>query len=269
VEDGGCYHGGSGPPVLLLHSGFGSWVEWRSVIELLTPRRTVLAPTLPGSRGGGRLDLSARTMLDAHADRVEEMLNAIGWTEPIQIVGSSYGGVAALELASRRRAGSVIALAPPWVAGSGAAFYAALFGTSLPTFRTAQLLIPQLIGPRTLGLVLHGSITPALISSPDAKTIWRSWGQFPLVRTGVALGRRGQLSPGMPDLQAIHTAVTLLWGGADRIVPGWMRRRWQLALPGAEHETLSDLPHCPRLRDPGQVAARILANGPARTGVPR
>jgi pimeloyl-ACP methyl ester carboxylesterase len=90
VEDGGCYHGGSGPPVLLLHSGFGSWVEWRSVIELLTPRRTVLAPTLPGSLGGGQLDLSARTMLDAHADHVEELLDAIGWTEPIQIVGSSY-----------------------------------------------------------------------------------------------------------------------------------------------------------------------------------
>ena len=69
------------------------------MIALLEPERAILAPTLPGSDGGIPLDLRKRTMLATYADHVEELLDEIGWDEPIQMVGSSFGGVTAMELA--------------------------------------------------------------------------------------------------------------------------------------------------------------------------
>jgi pimeloyl-ACP methyl ester carboxylesterase len=59
--------------------------------------------------------------------------------------------------------------------------------------------------------------------------------------------------PGRADVP-----VTLAWGGADRIVPGWMRRRWEERLPDARVETLAGLPHVPHLRDPERIAALVL-----------
>ena len=109
-------HTGEGPPVLLLHSGFCTWVEWRRTAALLDDRREVLAPTLAGSLGGAALDVRGRTMLGALADDAERVLDEAGWDEPVPVVGSSFGGVVAIELANRRRASRVLALAPPWVA---------------------------------------------------------------------------------------------------------------------------------------------------------
>jgi 2-hydroxy-6-oxonona-2,4-dienedioate hydrolase len=39
---------GDGPPVVLLHGGYGSWTHWIRNIAALAERRSVLAPDLPG-----------------------------------------------------------------------------------------------------------------------------------------------------------------------------------------------------------------------------
>jgi pimeloyl-ACP methyl ester carboxylesterase len=119
-------HRGSGRRLLLLHSGFCTWVEFRRLIDLLAVDHEVIAPTLPGSAGGPPLDVR-RSMLAEHATHAERVLDAAGWTEEATVVGSSFGGVAALELLARGRAASAIALAPPWTTGAGLAFYGALF----------------------------------------------------------------------------------------------------------------------------------------------
>jgi pimeloyl-ACP methyl ester carboxylesterase len=254
----GVYRGGSGPPVVLLHSGFSTWAEWRSMNALLTPARDVLAPTLPGSDGGEPLDLPTRSMLTAHADHVEEILDRTGWIEPVQMVGSSFGGVAALELAARGRASSVIALAPPWVAGLGVPYWCALFSTMFPWLRITERLHARMAAnPRVVSLIFHGSRSPAAITAEDAAAIWRSWGRFPWFRAVSGLGS-GQLGPGMPDLERVEAPVTLVWGTADRILPRWMRRRWERVLPEARVETLPGFPHIPHLRDPKRIAALVL-----------
>lgn len=244
---------------MLLHSGFSSWVEWRPLIAALAPAREVLAPTLPGSDGGAALDLGAGTMLAAHADHVEELLDGAGWDAPVQIVGSSFGAVTALELAARGRASSVVALAPPWVAGPGAGFYGALFASTLPWLAVTDRLPARMrAGPRVaLSLLLHGSLAPVAGTADDAAAMLRSFGRFPFFRTGVELGLRGAFGPGMPGSGGIRVPVTLAWGTADRLVPGWMRRRWEERLPDARVETLSGLPHVPHLRDPERIAALI------------
>ena len=58
---------GEGPPLLLLHSGFSTWREWRRVLAMLSSARDVLAPTLPGSHGGPPLPLGRGSLLNLFA----------------------------------------------------------------------------------------------------------------------------------------------------------------------------------------------------------
>ncbi len=247
-----AYDGGEGAPLLLLHSGFCTWVEWRRTLALLTPIREVLAPTLPGSAGGPPLDWAAPTMLAAHADYVERLLDEHGWTEPVQVLGSSFGGVLALELLARGRASSAIALAPPWTRGTGLAFYAALFA-GLPAIRLSRPLWPRTTRSDLVnGLWFHQSRIPPQIDPEDVAALLDSWSRFPFYRVGISARGKG---PGTPELELIAPEqATFVWGGADRIVPGWMRQRWAEALPGAHVVHLEGFPHQPHLRDPQAIA---------------
>ncbi len=250
-------HTGDGPPVLLLHSGFCTWVEWRHTAALLEDRREVLAPTLAGSLGGARLDVRDRTMLQALADDAERILDEAGWDEPVPVVGSSFGGIVAIELATRGRASKVLALAPPWPAGAGIAYYLGLFS---PIFgmRAVEWMYPYSSKSRRLtSLFFHQSLVPMELDPADARELWISAGRFPLIEVGRRSGGRG---PGQPDLTAVSAPVTFVWGTRDLFVPGWMHRRWEQALPQADVETLEGFPHQPHLRDSHLIAQRILAH---------
>jgi pimeloyl-ACP methyl ester carboxylesterase len=250
------HHGGSGPRLLLLHSGFCTWVEWRNVIATLAREREVLAPTLAGSEAGSRLQLVGRSLLGAITDDLERILDDAGWREPVAVAGSSFGGVVGMELMARGRASSVVALAPPWVApGRGVAFYMAGFWPIL-TFRAAEPLYRWTSrSGRFIGLFFHGSLRAPVIEPTDVIALWRSMGRFPLLRVGREAGLAG---PGMPDFALLDGRTTLVWGGRDMWVPPWMRSRWQRVLPTAKVVELPDFPHQPHLRDPERIAHLIL-----------
>lgn len=247
---------GSGRPLLLLHSGFGTWVEFRGLAAELAGDFDLLAPTLPGSVGGPPLDVR-RSMLAEHADHAERILDEAGWTEPVDVLGSSYGGVLALELLRRGRAGRVVALAPPWVAGAGVAFYGALFA-GLPLLGLTRAAWPRTTRSGTLnGLWFHQSRIAPRIDPADVAVLLESWSRFPLYRVGYHAGRGG---PGMPETSEVDASrATLVWGGRDRLVPGWMRGRWSRALPSARVVELPGFPHQPHLRDPRAVADVVRA----------
>ena len=125
--------GGHGPRILLLHSGLSLWVEWRRVIDALTPGFEVLATTLPGSVGAP--PLGSGRMLAQHVDYAMALMDERGWDDDVLTVGSSFGGCAAIELLARERAREVIAFAPPWGAGPGLLFCAAGFAVDLNALR--------------------------------------------------------------------------------------------------------------------------------------
>jgi len=256
-----CGHAGSGQPVVLLHSGTCTWREWRGVVPLLAQEHEVLAPTLPGSYGGPPLDLGGRSLLQVCADYVEQLLDERGWTEPVAIVGSSHGGVTALELAARGRARCVVALAPPWTTAPILFAYGAmaLVGTlPLRSMRRLERLTwsytPWAVRSRLGGLMLQFSPSRPLMSEEDLLATFRSARDYPFLGLGLPV----LSEPTVPNVEAIACPVTIARGTGDRTVPTWMTQRWLRAIPHAGYAELPRLRHVPHLTDPGRVAALIL-----------
>ena len=93
------FRAGEGPPLLLLHGLAMSWRAWRPLLASLRTDHHVIAPTLPGHRGGpaAPADVSVTWL----ADYLETMLDEEGH-DRVHVVGNSLGGWLALELALSR-----------------------------------------------------------------------------------------------------------------------------------------------------------------------
>ena len=97
-----CWRGfGGGPPLVLLHGGHGSWLHWVRNIEALAAHHTVWVPDLPGYGdsdeplpGGGLASLVEPTIVTLN--------HLVGADTPIDLVGFSFGGLVAAQLAAQR-----------------------------------------------------------------------------------------------------------------------------------------------------------------------
>jgi pimeloyl-ACP methyl ester carboxylesterase len=89
---------GSGPPVVLAHGSHGAWSHWIRNIDALAAERTVWALDLPGygeSANAPRADHKTISAVIA-----EGLRRLIADQLPVDIVGFSFGGVAAAYLAA-------------------------------------------------------------------------------------------------------------------------------------------------------------------------
>ena len=93
---------GAGPPVLLLHSGGASSRQWTRLAAKLKPFRRVLAPDLLGYGRSTPWPPDAPFELGHDLRLVDALLEDV--RGPIDIVGHSYGGLLALQLARARPA---------------------------------------------------------------------------------------------------------------------------------------------------------------------
>lgn len=89
---------GAGPPLLLLHGNFGSWLHWIRNVGPLSDAFTVIAPDTPGFGDSAMAPdrSSPRAIAGVVADGLAEILPE---NAPLVIVGFSYGGRLAAELA--------------------------------------------------------------------------------------------------------------------------------------------------------------------------
>lgn len=92
---------GTGPVLVLLHGGHGSWLHWVRNIEVLADRFSVWVPDMPGYGDSGAVpppgDLTA--LLRAMVASLDAL---IGSATPIRLAGFSFGGLVATQLASVR-----------------------------------------------------------------------------------------------------------------------------------------------------------------------
>ena len=96
-------HWGAGPPLVLLHGGYGSWTHWLKNIEVLAERYRVIAADMPGL-GDSAMPPAPITpeSLAAIIDRGLDAVLAPG--ERFHLVGFSFGAMLGSFLALRRGA---------------------------------------------------------------------------------------------------------------------------------------------------------------------
>lgn len=108
---------GEGTPLVLLHGGHGSWLHWVRNIRAWSGHYAVWVPDLPGY---GSSDVPLEPTLASLVDATMSTLDAlIGSTVSIALVGFSFGGLVAANLAARR--GSVTHLGLLGPGGHGGA----------------------------------------------------------------------------------------------------------------------------------------------------
>ena len=88
------------PTVLLIHSGGFTSRQWRKLAEMLAPEYRVLAPDLLGYGETGPWPDGTPFHFRQDVDFLESLLDEDG--APAHLVGHSYGGFLALQLALRR-----------------------------------------------------------------------------------------------------------------------------------------------------------------------
>ena len=94
--------GTSGPPLVLLHGGSGSWTHWLRNIDALAQRYTVYAADLPGC-GDSALPPGARDA-DSIYQHVADGIAQLAGGVPVQLVAFSFGTLVAGFIAAERPA---------------------------------------------------------------------------------------------------------------------------------------------------------------------
>ncbi|HEX2074885.1 MAG TPA: alpha/beta fold hydrolase [Geodermatophilus sp.] len=242
------HRAGNGPALVLL-PGLGSTVaEFRAVLPLLTQRYQVLAIDLPGQGRSPALPSSVRPGVPALTDAVEQELDRQRVGVP-HVLGVSVGGRLGLELARRKRARSVVAIAPtgpltpPERAYQAVTLAAARLGFNTLAPAADQLMRAAVLRTAALALLrARGWRTPAgeaaalVRGFAEAEDFWR-------------LLRHAVLPEATVDYRAIDCPVRVAQGTHDvltlsqaawlaLLVPGARFR----VLPFAGHSSVADVP---------------------------
>jgi len=102
---------GSGPPLILLHGGYGSWTHWIRNVPVLSRRFTVIAPDLPGL-GESATPPEPWTAEDLAAIIVAGLDTVLPKGAQPHMAGFSFGGViggvAAAQLGDRLKGFTVV-----------------------------------------------------------------------------------------------------------------------------------------------------------------
>jgi len=202
---------GSGPPVVFLHGwGLDHKVYKRALARLVAADVRVLAPALPGFGGTAALAPAAQT-LEGYGNWLAEFLDAVGVTDPVQVMGHSFGGGVAIVFAHRhpKRLRGLVLInsigASAWT-GRG------------PTLRTMSqrplwdwgVHFPGDLWPlgqvrRVLPVILAEAL-PNLVREPT--TFWQA----------ARIARSANLIEELEELKRRNVPVVVLWGSRDKIV---------------------------------------------------
>jgi pimeloyl-ACP methyl ester carboxylesterase len=251
--------GGAGSPMVCLHGFADTWRTWELVLPRLERSHDVLALTLPGHAGGPPLPGPVNAA--ALADGVESAMDAAG-LPTAHLVGNSLGGHVALQLATRGRARSVVALAPAggWEPGDDA--LPALLRRQRDLLAAARATAPH---AHAVAATPEGRrrATELIVADPGdlpAELVAHIMLGVAACPAAPALLDAAADADWTIDAQRIACPVRILWGTEDRLLP-WpaaaarYRRDW---LPHADWVELEGVGHCPQLDLPLPTAQLIL-----------
>lgn len=249
---------GTGPALVLLHGLGHRRQAWQPVLDLLTPRRTVIVVDLPGHGESPPLRADGRPPVRAIAEEVFAFFDDLGLDRP-HVAGNSLGGALALLAGANGRAATVTGLSPggfwaaPWQHGYARAVFMSgqLAGLALRPF------VPAL-ARRPLGrMVIEGPF----VSRPAKMTPEQAVGDA-LAFFGSRDAVAAVLADGVSFTEAVPAGVpvTIAWGTRDRLLPPGQARVALRRLPHARFVPLPGCGHVPMSDDPDLVA-KVLLDG--------
>ncbi|MCQ4120649.1 alpha/beta fold hydrolase [Rhodococcus tibetensis] len=204
---------GQGPPLVFLHGwGLTPRVYGRSLSTLVRQGHRVVTPTLPGFGGTPDHPPEARSFA-GYAAWLGRFLDSAGISEPVTLVGHSFGGGVAIQAAHDlpERIARVVLVnsvgGGAWSAADGRAIQhigerplwdwgASALGEALSIWSIVH----------TAASLVNGFI-PNTLRDPGA--VWRT----------AHLARRADLRDELSTLADRGLPVTLLWGRGDRTIP--------------------------------------------------
>jgi pimeloyl-ACP methyl ester carboxylesterase len=246
---------GAGEPLVLLHGVGESAVGWQPVLQALSDDHDVIAFDLPGFGGSPALPPGVVPTAAALADAVEGELERLGVAQ-FHVAGYSLGARVALELATRGRTHSVIAIAPD---GLGAPLERVHQAAALVSGRAlARLLAPNATplaatgAGRSLFFAMERS-RPWQLPAADARQLLLDFAEAP--------GYLETVQAAMFDvptrLERITCPVLILQGTADPLV-SMQSPRFLAFVQHAQLRWLPGLSHVPISDDPQLVASLML-----------
>jgi pimeloyl-ACP methyl ester carboxylesterase len=255
------YRSGAGEPLVLLHGFTGTWHHWRPLLDTLTTRYEVIAPTLAGHDGADPYPLDSPMTFAGSGDSLEGHLDELG-VGTAHFVGNSMGGALALELAKRGRARSVVALAPAggWSEGDGEAQrLARFFARQLRLTRVSASRMAAIFSrPRARRLALRDIMRRGeLVSATEAVGLAQA-----SLRCTVAdralMALRADRGLSLEDLDRIDCPVLLASPQFDRVLPVERHApRLRREIPGIESLILPNCGHVPMWDDTPLVLRTI------------
>jgi pimeloyl-ACP methyl ester carboxylesterase len=245
---------GEGPAVVFLHGWGLSHTSYRVGLRRLTRAGlTVFAPALPGF--GGTADLPASELsLGGYARWVVEFLDTVGRTEPVTLLGHSFGGGVAIRTAhdAPGRVSRLVLVnsigGSAWTDTAGvvrALRERPLWDWGLH-LRADVMPLRQLA--RVVPVVLHDAAFNVL-RNPGA--VWRV----------AHLARTADLRVELAELARRRLPVVVVWGSQDRVVPEASLAALRLALGDPQVVTVEGN-HSWLISDPrsfGEVITNVLA----------
>ena len=238
--------GGGGPPLLYLHSAGGP--GWDPFLDALAERHTVYAPDHPGTGDTAR---DAIHSVDTLWDLVliyDEILDALSLSG-VPVVGTSYGGMMACELAAHRpeRVSKLVLLDPIglWRDDAPVAPYMLL---------SPEQLVATLFSNLEAAPVqefLRMPTDPRELAIRTADSIW-------------SLGCTGKFVWPIPDkglrkrLHRITAPALIVWGKEDALISPVYAQEFADRLAGARVEIIEGAGHVPQLEQLDRVRALVL-----------
>jgi pimeloyl-ACP methyl ester carboxylesterase len=244
--------GGSGPPLVYMHAAAGP--GWDPFLDALAGQHTVYAPDHPGTGDTVRESIYDVESLWDLVLIYDELLDLLGLTA-VPLVGSSFGGMVACELAAHRRekVTRLVLLDPIglWREDAPVAPYMLLPPDELLTTLFSNLDAE----PVRQSLVLPDD--PQELAILQADTVW-------------ALGSTGKFVWPIPDkglrkrLHRITAPTLIVWGKDDRLVPAVYAQEFADRIADSRVEIVEGAGHVPQweqLEEVGPLVLEFLAAG--------
>jgi pimeloyl-ACP methyl ester carboxylesterase len=236
---------GSGPPIIYLHPAGG--FNWDPFLVELASAYTIYAPEVPGTGSGNPHGIHLVDDLDDLVLIYEEAIRKLDLGQPI-VLGQSFGGMLALELAARypgifSRVVVLDALGL-WRDDLPVASYMEAPPTELPGLLFAD---PQ--GEAAAAMFTPPEDPEAAISM-QAGLVW-------------AMGCTGKFVWPIPDrglrkrLHRVDVPTLILWGEHDRLVPAGYANEFGDLIDGSEVHIIPDAGHIPQLEQTERTLALV------------